>query len=549
MPKFNDLTGKIFGELTVIDKADYYIDGKGRKYVVWNCLCSCGAHIKIQSRKLIKGHITHCGCKNINLVGQKINAWTVLKKDTNGFWICQCQCGTTRKISTNNLLEGRSKSCGCSSWFNLIGKKIGRLEIIEYAYTKNNHTYVKCKCDCGNEKIIKTSDLNKKHNPTQSCGCISKERCEKVKLEGTANLSGEIFGKWTVLKYNGNGKWLCQCECGNESLIASGTLTCGQSTSCGKCYENMIDSNFFDNITTEEKAYILGLLYADGYNNESKRLIRLDLQEDDLDILLKIKDIMQFQGEIKFYQNEDKIFKISGSDKEYKCKPTARLLIHNTRISEQLALKGCTNNKTYNIKFPDDNILPIYLHRHFIRGLIDGDGSITYWIDNKKTGHKKFTLTLTGTTEIVNSVNDIITSKFDCKPDLRNRYKERNNNNLTLAICGNRVIENILDWIYYDSNIYLDRKYEKYLVLKEQNKITSYNQTNTYCMKKIIQADLDNNLIKEFKSISETKKDGFCPSSVLLGCKGKYKDGSHQHKNYLWYYKTDYELLAGKEVI
>ena len=155
MPKFNDLTGRIFGELTVINRTENYIDNKGRKYVVWNCLCSCGNYIKVQSRNLTNNNTKHCGCKDIDLTGQKINAWTVLRKDKNG-WFCQCQCGNTGVISTNNLLNNKSKSCGCSSWFDLIDKKLGRLTVIKYAETINNHSYVWCKCDCGNEKKNKS---------------------------------------------------------------------------------------------------------------------------------------------------------------------------------------------------------------------------------------------------------------------------------------------------------------------------------------------------------------------------------------------------------
>jgi hypothetical protein len=340
------------------------------------------------------------------------------------------------------------------------------------------------------------------------------------------------------MEYSGKGKWLCQCICGNKKKVETATLLNGESTSCGKCYENQVDSNFFNKIDTSEKAYILGFLYADGYNNEQKKLMRLDLQIDDEEILNKIKIVMKFKGDIKHYENKNKVFLITGSDKEYKCKPTARLLIHNTNLSRQLALKGCTNNKTYNITFPSTDILPIELYSHFIRGLIDGDGSIGCWIDNKKTGHKKFNLTLTGTNELINEINNVIVGKFNCKPDIRSRYKERNNNNVTLSICGNRVIEEVLNWIYADATIYLERKYNKYIELKENNKNITYKINNEYCMKSVVQCDLNYRIVYKFKSIAEVSKFGFSPSGVCQACKKE----SHKYKNYLWYYKSDYNL-------
>ncbi len=56
---------------------------------------------------------------------------------------------------------------------DLIGIKFGRLEVLEFAYTKNNANYWKCKCDCGNICFVKTSYLTSKS--TVSCGCKNNE--------------------------------------------------------------------------------------------------------------------------------------------------------------------------------------------------------------------------------------------------------------------------------------------------------------------------------------------------------------------------------------
>ena len=49
------------------------------------------------------------------------------------------------------------------------------------------------------------------------------------------DLTGNQYGRWTVLKYAGDSKWLCQCSCGNIKRIAGTTLKNGDSKSCG-CY-------------------------------------------------------------------------------------------------------------------------------------------------------------------------------------------------------------------------------------------------------------------------------------------------------------------------
>lgn len=62
----------------------------------------------------------------------------------------------------------------------LIGKKFGKLVVLEYAGAKNNgkYHYYKCKCDCGAEKVIARNSLVS--GLSRSCGCISKTRRSKT---------------------------------------------------------------------------------------------------------------------------------------------------------------------------------------------------------------------------------------------------------------------------------------------------------------------------------------------------------------------------------
>lgn len=54
-----------------------------------------------------------------------------------------------------------------------IGERYGRLTVTDISPTRKN--YVICKCDCGNIKEIKFSSLQRKYNPTTSCGCRHRE--------------------------------------------------------------------------------------------------------------------------------------------------------------------------------------------------------------------------------------------------------------------------------------------------------------------------------------------------------------------------------------
>jgi len=47
------------------------------------------------------------------------------------------------------------------------------------------------------------------------------------------DLSGVRFGMYVALSYAGDSSWLCKCDCGTESVVATSNLTTGNSHSCG----------------------------------------------------------------------------------------------------------------------------------------------------------------------------------------------------------------------------------------------------------------------------------------------------------------------------
>ena len=47
------------------------------------------------------------------------------------------------------------------------------------------------------------------------------------------DLKKQRFGKLLVIEYNGNGKWLCQCDCGNQTIVRSDYLKSRHTQSCG----------------------------------------------------------------------------------------------------------------------------------------------------------------------------------------------------------------------------------------------------------------------------------------------------------------------------
>lgn len=118
-----------------------------------------------------------------DLTGQVFTHLTVLSyshKNDHGqkIYNCVCRCGKEKQIKAHSLKSGNTKSCGCmkGSPIDIIGKKIGRLTVLERITKvkgKYKHTYYLCECECGNKKEVFGRGLRAKN--TISCGCLHSE--------------------------------------------------------------------------------------------------------------------------------------------------------------------------------------------------------------------------------------------------------------------------------------------------------------------------------------------------------------------------------------
>lgn len=138
-----------------------------------------------------------------------------------------------------------------------------------------------------------------------------------------------------------------------------------------------LNETYFDHIDTEEKAYFLGLLYADGglVNHHGKRVItysiRLGLIATDDDILIRLRDAL--------YPDKDKQISYPDRSGGYAgSQPSAYVEIHSKRMFNALVSKGCGLRKSLTLQFPTSDQVPDHLLRHFVRGYFDGDGCITW---------------------------------------------------------------------------------------------------------------------------------------------------------------------------
>lgn len=120
MPK-RDLAGQKYGMLTVIRRAEQI--RRGRTH--WVCRCDCGSETIVEQGHLLDGHTKSCGCyrriqpktRIRDLTGQRFGRLVALKpvetKEKGARWLCRCDCGKERVCTSENLVSGKTKSCGC----------------------------------------------------------------------------------------------------------------------------------------------------------------------------------------------------------------------------------------------------------------------------------------------------------------------------------------------------------------------------------------------------------------------------------------------------
>lgn len=160
-----------------------------------------------------------------DLTGMKFDYLTVKEfNNKTQKWVCECECGNIKEIRAGHLnIRSRFHSCGCvnsKKFIDITGKKFGKLTAI--SYNKEDLTWT-CKCDCG--KLVRKKSGHLRSDLVKSCGCLSEENFDDI--------TGKKFGKLTAIKYNGNNKWLCHCDCGNQLTATGYDLRYNRVISCG----------------------------------------------------------------------------------------------------------------------------------------------------------------------------------------------------------------------------------------------------------------------------------------------------------------------------
>lgn len=222
------------------------------------------------------------------------------------------------------------------------------------------------------------------------------------------------------------------------------------------CIKNrLLKEDYFDTIDTEAKAYLLGFITADGSVHYRKRksdkgILRLEIQIRDIEIINLLKQELNSGSKIT-YSKRDK-------------KETVILSISSDKIVKSLAKYGVVPNKTYSLDSIYKDFNNKELLRHYLRGLIDGDGCITsikngqQWLLYFCTYSKAMALDFKDTTNklVGLSSNNKV---YDCKTSYRAAWNKRED------------VYKICKFLYTDCNYYLTRKYQRANMIFENKEI------------------------------------------------------------------------------
>jgi transposase len=204
-----------------------------------------------------------------------------------------------------------------------------------------------------------------------------------------------------------------------------------------KINKNQIDT-YFDIIDTEEKAYWLGFIFADGniFNNQ----LTIEIHERDRELLERFKIALNLNGKI--------------SHRVRKNTSVCSVRVVSKHLCETLSKYGIVPNKTYVTKHLPQ--VPETMLPHFLRGLIDGDG----WISTDKSGHYHigFVSHFPSVCEDFKRYCNILT---DGKCRAAITRKDKNYSGYCFQIQSKEATKLIATILYKDNTICLSRKYRR----------------------------------------------------------------------------------------
>lgn len=183
-----DITNQRFGKLTVVKKIP---EAKDK----WLCKCDCGKEKITNGYSMRKRGTKSCGC--ICRAIKRNNNKGFYNTFTEEFLI---QRHKENKQSLRSIAKEYGCSLGCvmnyirkfkiqpnEPFYDIVGKKYGRLTVISFSHTQKGNSYWHTECDCGSKKIVHGRSMV--NGETVSCGCYNRDK----DWEGCGNLSKQYW--------------------------------------------------------------------------------------------------------------------------------------------------------------------------------------------------------------------------------------------------------------------------------------------------------------------------------------------------------------------
>lgn len=348
-----------------------------------------------------------------------------------------------------------------------VGKRIGILKI----GTKIKGSKYNVTCDCGVKTTKFVTNLLKSQasGNTPSCGCKKGENIGK-KLLGLPshkkiNFTPEEVNDIVTQHLNliSLHKIAEQYGC-SQPVIRNVIKSKGYSPQCRR---SDLDETFFDVIDSEVKAYWLGYLAADGTirvrdkkideNGKTKtrgNAIHLKLSITDEEHLKKFRDVICPNSVLKYATSI--VMTKKGNES---ISHNVILNLYSNYLVSQIIDKGVGPRKTFTIGKP--NIDEKYM-RHYIRGLFDGDGSLSI------TDNKRITYVIATASE---NMANFLMELFDSLGIMMRRY------GINCVINRKEDTMKFYHYIYDDATIWLERKKDKTVdVLKRIEEIDNWEK-------------------------------------------------------------------------
>lgn len=201
------------------------------------------------------------------------------------------------------------------------------------------------------------------------------------------------------------------------------------------------NDHYFDEIDCEEKAYWLGFIAADGTvcTDFGKYMFALELSTKDIEHVRKLKRALHSSHPLLAREQT-----LDATGKTY---GSVRLAIGRKHLVESLISHGIVPRKTYLLEFPD---LPRALLRHYCRGFIDGDGSFYRQRDGA------IIFSVSGKREFLLRLQRLL--MCECQLSKTKFYTPSDSKAVSFSYGGRDQARRILQYLYDDATVYLERK-------------------------------------------------------------------------------------------